>query len=163
MSAAEALKAARAAGVHIGIDGDSLTLEAAAEPPHAVLDLLSRHKADVLALLRIRENDRSGADWLAFVYERARIAEFRMGLSRAEAEDRAFDCCVVEWLNRNPVRSQPGHCLRCGEAEDAHAPLLPFGTETTGHAWLHSRCWSAWHTSRRAEAVAALSSMGISN
>ena len=45
MSAAEALKAARAAGIELGIDGDDLVLEATAPPPAAVLDLLSRHKA----------------------------------------------------------------------------------------------------------------------
>ena len=39
MSAAEALKAARAAGIELGIDGDDLVLEAAAPPPAAVLDL----------------------------------------------------------------------------------------------------------------------------
>jgi hypothetical protein len=36
MSAEEALKAARAAGVHLGIDGDQLVLEASV-PPEAVL------------------------------------------------------------------------------------------------------------------------------
>jgi hypothetical protein len=30
--------------------------------------------------------------------------------------------------------------------------LLPFGAEPTGHAWLHSRCWDAWHTGRKSEA-----------
>lgn len=40
MSAAEALKAARAAGVQLGLDGEDLTLEAAVEPPVAVIDLL---------------------------------------------------------------------------------------------------------------------------
>ena len=39
MSAAEALKAARAAGIRVRIDGDDLELEAAAPPPPAVLDL----------------------------------------------------------------------------------------------------------------------------
>jgi hypothetical protein len=52
MSAAEVLKAARAACIRLGIDGDALTLEAAAAPPPAVLDLLSRHKARIVALLR---------------------------------------------------------------------------------------------------------------
>ena len=33
MSAAEALKAARAAGIQLGIDGDDLVLEASAPPP----------------------------------------------------------------------------------------------------------------------------------
>ena len=74
---------------------------------------------------------------------------------------RAFTCCVAEWLNRNPVRSPPDRCLRCGEAEQGHDPLLPFGTERTGHAWLHSQCWSAWHAARQAEAVAALEAMAI--
>ena len=52
MSAAEALKAARAAGIQIGIDGDDLVLEATVPPPAAVIDLLSRHKAEIVALLR---------------------------------------------------------------------------------------------------------------
>ena len=42
-----------------------------------------------------------------------------------------------------------------------HDPLLPSGTERTGHAWLHSHCWSAWSPARHAEAVAALEAMGI--
>jgi hypothetical protein len=53
MSAAEALKAARAAGVHLGIDGDDLVLEASTQPPAAVLDALSRHKAEIVATASI--------------------------------------------------------------------------------------------------------------
>jgi hypothetical protein len=52
MSASAALKAARAAGIRLGTDGVDLLLEADAAPPLAVLDLLSRHKAAVIALLR---------------------------------------------------------------------------------------------------------------
>jgi hypothetical protein len=55
MNAAESLKAAWAAGIQLGIDGDDLVLEAAVPPPPAVIDLLSRHKAEVLALLAARE------------------------------------------------------------------------------------------------------------
>ena len=51
---------------------------------------------------------------LVLTAERAGIAEFDGGLPRAEAETRAFECCVVEWLNRNPVCSPPGRCLDCG-------------------------------------------------
>ena len=74
-----------------------------------------------------------------------------------QAEAQAFECCVVEWLNRNPVCSPPGRCLGCGGGEDTHDKLLPYGTEQTGHAWLHSRCWEAWHANRKAKAVAVLS------
>ncbi len=148
MSVVEALEAARVAGVRVGIEGDDLALEASAPPPPAVLDLLSRHKAGIVTLLRSADG-------------RAGIGELDGGLPRAEAEARAFACCVAEWLNRNPVCSPPGRCLGCGNGDHAHDPLLPFGIESTGHAWLHSRCWSAWYAGRRAEAVGALAAMEI--
>ena len=157
MSAVEALKAARAAGVHLGIDGDGLVLEATSAPPTAVLDALSRHKAEIVALLRPGRDSWSAENWQVYFDERAGIAEFDGGLPRAEAEARAFACCVVEWLNRNPVCSPPGRCLDCGGSEDAHDKLLPYGTEPTGHAWLHSLCWAPWHARRKAEAVPVLS------
>jgi hypothetical protein len=114
-----------------------------------------------VAPLHTERDSWSGEDWRAFFDERAGIAEFDGGLPRQQAEVRAFTCCVAEWLNRNPVRSPPDRCLRCGEAEQGHDPLLPLGTESTGHAWLHSRCWSAWHAARQAEATEALEAMGI--
>ncbi len=52
MSAAEALKAARTAGIALRLDGEDLELGAAAPPPVAVLDLLSRSKAEIVHLLR---------------------------------------------------------------------------------------------------------------
>ncbi len=82
MSASQALKSERNAGVRIGVDGDALTLDAAAAPPAAVLDLLSRHKAGVIALLRTGSDGWSGEDWRAFFDERAAIAEFDGGQPR---------------------------------------------------------------------------------
>lgn len=161
MSAVQALKVARDAGVRMGIDGDVLTLDADAAPPAAVLALLSRHKAGVVALLRTGSDGWSGEDWRALFDERAGVAEFDGGLERNQAESRAFSYCIAEWLTRNPMRSPAGRCLGCGGIEHAHDKLLPFGTEPTGHAWLHSGCWPAWHASREAEAVAALSTFGI--
>lgn len=162
MSAVQALKAARDSGVRIDVDGDALTLHADAAPPPAVLELLALHKAGAVALLRTGSDGWSGEDWRAFFDERAAIAEFDGGLPRDQAEARAFACCVAEWLNRNPMRSPPGRCLGCDGSQHAHDALLPFGTEPTGHARLHSRCWDAWHASRKAEAVAALSTFEIS-
>jgi hypothetical protein len=161
LSAVVALKAARAAGIRLGFDGDALTLEADAEPAVAMLDLLARHKPGIIELLRPANDGWSAVDWLAFFDKRAGITEFDGGLSRKQAEARAFACCVVEWLNRNPTRSSPDRCLGCGNAEHAHDPLVPFGTESAGHAWLHSRCWQAWHEARKAEAIAALARMGV--
>jgi len=161
MSAIHALKAARDAGVRIDVDGDVLMLDADAAPPAAVLNLLSHHKAGVMALLRTGSDGWSGEDWWAYFDERTGTAECAGGLPRDQAEARAFACCVAEWLNRNPVRSPPGRCLGCGKAEHGQDPLLPFGTEPTDHAWLHSRCWPAWHASRKAEAVSALAAIEI--
>ena len=52
MNAAQIIKEATAIGIDIAIDGDDLLLEAAAQPPRAVVDLISRHKPDILLLLR---------------------------------------------------------------------------------------------------------------
>jgi hypothetical protein len=161
MSAALALKSARVVGVHVRIDGDDLELEAPARPPQAVLDLLSLHKADILRLLRPTNDGWSPKDWQVFFGERAAILEFDAGLPRTEAEARAFACCLTEWINRNPTPFAPDRCLACGGGERPCDPLLPFGTETIGHARVHRACWPAWYRAREAEAVAALTSMGI--
>jgi len=121
------------------------------------LPALRQNKAAIVSLLR--QGGWSAIDWLAFFEERAAIVEFDGCPPRAEAEAQAFACCVTEWLNRHPERSPPGYCLRCGDRAHAHDPLLPYGTEQTGHAWLHSRCWEAWHATRKAKAVAVLSLM----
>jgi len=125
-----------------------------------VFDFLRRHKAEMM-LLRRAGDGWSADDWQVFFDERAGIAEFDGGLPRARAEARALACRVVEWLNRNFVRSPPGRCLACDGGNHRHDPLLPFGIESTGHAWLHSRCWPTWHAGRKAEAIAALAAMGI--
>jgi hypothetical protein len=161
MTAAHALKSARAVGIRVRIDGDDLELEAPAQPPQAVLDLLSLHKADILRLLRPANDGCSPEDWRVFFDERAAIAEFDGGFPRAEAESRAYARCVVEWLKRNVTPSTPGRCLACGGGERPCDPLLPFGTDTIGHAWVHRACWPAWYRDREAQAIAALSAMGI--
>lgn len=157
MSAADALKGARAAGLELMVDGDALALSAASAPPAAVLDALRQHKTEIIALLRRGSDGWSREDWQGYFDERAGIAEFDGGLSRAEAEARAFECCVAEWLNRNPVRSSAGRCVECGCREEKWDKLLPFGAEPAGHAWLHPRCWETWHANRKAKAGAALS------
>ena len=125
------------------------------------LDLLSLHKADILRLLSRAGDGWSPKDWQVFFDERAAIAEFDGGLSRAEAKERAYACCVVEWLNRNPTTSTPGRWLACGGGEEPCDPLLPFGTDTIGHAWVHRACWPTWYRAREVEASSRLACMGI--
>jgi hypothetical protein len=52
MSAAQALMAARAAGIRLGIDGVSIVLEADRPPPSQVLDMLRAHKPEIIDALR---------------------------------------------------------------------------------------------------------------
>ncbi|MHC2626351.1 hypothetical protein ACVIW2_008383 [Bradyrhizobium huanghuaihaiense] len=159
MTVCEALSAARAAGICLVLDGHDLLLTAAEAPPDEVLSALSRHKPEIVTLLRSTHERWSEEDWLAFFDERAGIAEFDGGMERRDAEARALECCVVEWLNRNPVCSPPGRCLHCGGSEATLDELVPFGTELSGHVWLHSRCWAAWHGNRNAMAAAVLSAI----
>src|SRR4051812_46989399 len=108
MSAREALKAARAAGIEFDVEGDDIRLQAAIRPSSNILNDLSGHKKAVLALLQRTEDGWSGEDWQTFFEERAAIAQFEGGLSLAQAEAEAFDACEVEWLNRNRISSDRG-------------------------------------------------------
>jgi hypothetical protein len=52
MSAVEAIKAARIAGVRVALDGEDLVLEAQSQPSPTLLDALSQHKAEIIKLLQ---------------------------------------------------------------------------------------------------------------
>jgi hypothetical protein len=63
---------------------------------------------------------------------------------------------IVRWLDEHPAPSSPGRCAWCREPDRSDAVVLPFGTVPGTHAWLHARCWGAWHAARRATAAAAI-------
>ena len=160
MSAFRALDAARAAGVDVRLDGINLAVSAASEPPIDVIDLLRRYKLSIVAVLQpIQPWD--ATDWRAYFDERAAVAEFDHGLPRPEAEARAFEFCVSEWLRQHAVYSVSDRCLRCGDADRRDHPLLPIGIAGAGQAWLHIECSATWSAVRKVEAVAAMGAMGI--
>lgn len=160
MSAAEALGAARAAGVSVAVDGDSLLLEAAAPPPVAVLSLLARHKGDIVRILR-PDSEWPAEEWRAWFDERAAIEEFDGGLTRPEAETLAFDACVDEWVAKHMPAGDPLRCIACGEYRRNAPVILPLGAGRKGAVGFHHGCWPAWQTSRRLEAAAALRAAGV--
>ena len=82
MTATKSLNAAHAAGVNLRCDGDALVLEAAAPPPPALLDLLSRHKANILELLRGREA----------VARQTRVIEWLNANPASSAHDKCAEC-----------------------------------------------------------------------
>jgi hypothetical protein len=84
--AAMVLRMARAAGIRLSVDAGDLVLEAAAPPPVAILELLSRYKPDVIALLLSGRDGWSAEDWQVCFDERAAILEYDAGVPREWAE-----------------------------------------------------------------------------
>lgn len=153
MSASEALLAASRAGVRVSAADGRLLLEAPAEPPAEVIDLLARNKADLLRLLR--EPDWDAADWIAFFEERAGVLEFDQGLSRGAAELLAFEQCIERWIIEHPPRSSD-RCAECGQLE-SHAVVVPPAEVPTG--WVHAGCWPAWIERQRSTAQRELTKL----
>ncbi len=163
MSAVEALRLAQASGVHLGVDGDDLILDADLEPPVEVVEAIRQNKAEIVALLTTPGSDWSAEDWRAYFDERVGTAEHDGGLSRADAEQRAYECCVVEMLWQNPPSaSGPERCAHCSELlGEPGRDGLPYLTGDGGHTWVHSGCHGDWTAQRRSEAVAALAFLGL--
>jgi hypothetical protein len=111
--------------------------------------------------LRPGDDGWNAEDWRVYFDERAGITESDGGFTRAQAEAQALACCITEWMNRNPPTSTPGECLACHGNDNTNDPLLPFGTDTHGHAWLHSRCWAGWFEARKKQASSAMIALGI--
>jgi len=161
MNAVEALRVAQENGVRLGVVGSDLILDTHTEPPADVVEAICRHKAEIIELLAPPKNRWSARDWLAFFDERAGIAEFDSGQTRAEAAAFAFECCIVEWLNRHPQHSDPDRCAWCEKPDrDGHS-IVPFGTESHGHTWLHPECWNDWSQDRRETGQRSLAAMGL--
>jgi hypothetical protein len=160
MSAGETIRMAEASGIRLGVEGADLILDADLEPPVDVVNAIRHHKAEIIELLAPPGDRWLAEDWQAFFDERAGIAEFGGGQTRAEAEAIAFECCITEWMNRNPAPSESGRCAWCGGHEGLGCAIVPIGTAGAGHPWLHSDCWSVWHEHHREEAAHALATMG---
>lgn len=161
MSAVEVLQLAQDNGIRLGVAGADLILDAEREPESTVLEAIRRNKAEIVALLVANHDEWTAEDWKAFYDERAGIAEFDGGQPREQAEAMAFECCVVEWMNRHPCRTDPSRCAACAEPDREGHTVVPFGTERHGHAWLHPECWKEWHRERQAHARQALAAIGL--
>ncbi len=163
MLAADLIRTVEQAGGHLEPDGDGLVVEAPKPLPESIMTELRAHKAEVMAFLQDRKAAWTPEDWRAFFDERAGIAEHDGGLSRADAERQAHECCVMEWLWRNPpLASGPERCAHCGQPLGEIGRYgLPYLKSDGRHTWLHSGCHGDWKARRRAEAVAALAILGL--
>lgn len=104
-----------------------------------------------------------GRGWRGLFEDRAAAVARKEGLPPAEAEPRAYEIVLVEWLNANPPPSSgAARCAYCraplGEPGRDGVPVL---TPADREVWLHHGCWSDWTAGRRAEAAAELARHGV--
>jgi hypothetical protein len=78
---------------------------------------------------------------------------------RAEAEGIAFLNTVTAFLDANRPDTEPTKCAQCGSSERPK-DLRPMGGGTR-HSWVHGDCSEVWRERRKAQATAALATMGI--
>jgi hypothetical protein len=91
VNAGEVIKEAAVAGVQIAIKGEGLCLEATAEPPKAIIELIAQHKAEIINLLRSGPPE-APVSWMdievAIENEAGRHRIWRDELTRQAAEDK---------------------------------------------------------------------------
>jgi hypothetical protein len=85
MSAAIALRVAHTAGIRLSVDGNELIMQANSPPSQTVIDILSRNRAGLLALLRSANDDQPADDRRFELDERAAIIEH-------------YGCIPREWV-----------------------------------------------------------------
>ena len=163
-AAAEIVREVVDAGGRLAVAGDRIRVSAPRPLPDRLVDALRRRKGEVLAYLA-RVGDAWGADeWRDWITERGAILEHDAGLSRSEADRRAYQHAIIEWQNRNPPLVDSRVCAGCGlamiEAATDWRPLADGATVHYGGA--HGlRCWQAHGERRRADAEAALAALRV--
>lgn len=159
---ADIIANARAEGIELAItSAGGLTFRGPRAATYTWVPILRSTRAGIVAYLgRAQRGTCDAADWRLYYDERAGILELDGGLLRSDAHARAFAFCLSLWLNQHPFASDARECAACG-GSDASDVLVPYGTTATGHTWLHSRCWPAWHLARTTEAETALRQLGV--
>lgn len=162
MSAIGALQQARALGIQIKIDGYELVLSAQAEPPTEIITLLSQNKAEIISLGRPYSDGWSALDWCRLFDECAAAEGFGGGLTKEDAEFRAFQACIRHWLYLNQVDSIQNQCAHCRRSHELIGPYLTrHSYDKPQHTWLHQECSVLWHKERRDMAANTLLGMEL--
>ena len=151
-SVAALIQAVHEAGGQLLPVGDRLKVRAPRPLDKGLVSELREHKAAVLAFLAGHRPD-AVPD----------AAERERRWPRADANREAFECAIVQWMNRNPpADADEDHCAACGGplgriGEDAVAVLAGEGR----HAWVHHGCHGRLMAARRAAAITALAGLGL--
>lgn len=161
-SAARILEAIRAEGGTVRAEGERLRIKAPHPLPAPLMEQARAVKLELLKILRGTAWD--GDDWQDWITERAGILEHDGELSRTEADRRAYEHAIIEWLNRHPYQGDPGQCAGCGDPINDQAndwrPLGDGATVHYGGPW-GLRCVDRHGQRRRKDATGALIGLGI--
>jgi len=153
-SAVLVLREIEAQGGQVRIEGERLRIRAPRPLPAPLMEKAKAARRELLALLSGTAWD--GEDWLTWITERAAILEYDGELPRAEADRRAYEHAIIEWLNRHPYQGDPGQCAGCGDPIRDQAndwrPLADGATVHYGGPW-GLRCLDSHSQRRRGEAA----------
>ena len=167
MTAVDALRRARDAGVAVVVDGDGVVLKAAHKPPQEIIDDLRRHKAELTALLDTRptagaeipEPD-DAAEWTARLQtHRDRLVRLGYPIETATALAHGH---VLNEMHRALVAADPRdpkNCAGCGKA--LAGPQLDTGDGARVHDEDDHRCLVAYGRRWRKRAGEQLDAVGI--
>jgi len=162
MNALGVLRQLRVEGYMLTLSGPDIRVVSERKVEARTRDRIKSIKPLLVKLLTATADGWTGEDWREYFEERAAIAEHEAKLPRNEAEYRAYECAIGEWLSRNPMRSSPGRCHHCAQEQ---GPLFPYLTDLDivdpGHTWMHQSCSKLWHEQRCELAKAELLAVGI--
>jgi hypothetical protein len=161
MTAPAILRRIEAIGGTVRLDHGALKLRVPKTAPPDIIEAAKEAKPELLAFLAATTRDGwNASDWRGYFGERAGIVQFDGGEDRAKAEARAYDCCINQWLIRNPpAPAAEGRCVHCDRTEQTNLPLLAITTKPT--VWVHDRCFSDWRQHRKDIARAELALVGV--
>ncbi len=115
---------------------------------------LRAHKPAVIAFLEGHQHD-AVPD----------AAEPERRLPGADANREAFECAVVQWMNRNPpADADEDHCAACrGPLGRIGEDAVPVLAGEGRHVWVHHGCHGRLMAQRRDAAMTALAAMGVAD
>jgi hypothetical protein len=158
MTGAEIIALTRKRGVAVEVFLGKLRVHGEGDRDESLVRLLCDNRQVVIDAFLEAETEPNR--WRRLLAEKIETIVKMRGLPRPDAEAEAFRHIVIEYLNETLPGTDPRVCAHCRGPDLPLTPILPFGVGDR-HTWLHQRCRDRWADRRRAEAVATLAGMGI--